>query len=178
LKSTSLPLPAAVTALLTAAIFAVTTVAQTPAPAAGGPPAESHMQHMHMTPTNLQVLPKTMTGEEVHELMDKWAGSLGVHCDTCHVVDTSHVGPNGRPRMNFADDSKPEKRTARIMYTMTEDINKNYIGKIDNTGAVVACGTCHRGHLGPEPFVIPSDDDHDHDHGASVPGAAAPSTAK
>jgi hypothetical protein len=132
------------------------------------------MQHMHMAPTNLQVLPKTMSGEQVHELMDKWAGSLGVHCDTCHAVDTTHVGPNGRPRMNFADDSKPEKRTARIMYTMTEDINKNYIGKIDTTGAMVTCGTCHRGHLGPEPFVIPPDDDHDHDHGGPAPSPAAP----
>ena len=35
------------------------------------------------------------------------------------------MGPNGRPRMNFADDSKPDKKIARIMYSMTQQINKD-----------------------------------------------------
>jgi hypothetical protein len=33
---------------------------------------------------------------------------------------------------------------------------------VENSGAPVTCGTCHRGHLDPEPFVIPPDE-HDHD---------------
>jgi hypothetical protein len=49
------------------------------------------------------------------------------------------------------------------MYKMTEDINMNYVSKVPSSEVPVTCGTCHRGHLGPEPFVIPSDD-HDHDH--------------
>jgi hypothetical protein len=167
LKLTSLSLPAAAKALLTAAVFAVTAVAQTPQapqsqqPAAGSP--GPHSQHTHPAPTNLQVLPKTMTGEQVHELMEKWEGSLGVHCGTCHAADPKNIGPNGRPRLNYADDSKPEKATARLMYKMTEDINMNYVSKVPSSEVPVTCGTCHRGHLGPEPFVIPSDD-HDHDH--------------
>ena len=52
-------------------------------------------------------------------------GSLGVHCDFCHTADPKNLGPNGRPRMNFADDSKPDKKIARIMYTMTQQINKD-----------------------------------------------------
>ncbi len=67
-------------------------------------------------------------------------------------------GPNGKPRLNYADDSKEEKATARKMYLMTEDINKNYVSKIDSSGAPVTCGTCHRGHLGPEPYVIPKEE--------------------
>ena len=46
------------------------------------------------------------------------------------------------------------KQTARVMYTMTEKINVDYVSKVDSSGAPVTCGTCHRGHIGPEPFVI------------------------
>jgi hypothetical protein len=103
----------------------------------------------------LKVLPKDLTGQQVHEIMEKWSASLGTHCDSCHTADPQNIGPNGRPRLNFADDSKPMKDSARLMFKMTEDINTNYVSMIDNSGAAVTCGTCHRGHLGPEPFVIP-----------------------
>jgi hypothetical protein len=109
-------------------------------------------------PTNLKVLPKNLTGQQVHDIMEQWEGSLGSHCNTCHTPDPKNIGPNGRPRLDFVDDSKPEKATARAMYAMMEDINKNHIAKIDSSGAPVTCGTCHRGHLGPEPYVIPPDD--------------------
>jgi hypothetical protein len=114
-------------------------------------------------PTNLKVLPKDLTGREVREIMEKWAGSLGAHCDTCHVADPNHPGPNGRPRLNFPDDSKPDKQIARIMYTMTQQINTDYISKAmdmdkDEEGSPVTCGTCHRGHKMPEEFVIPKEE--------------------
>jgi cytochrome c553 len=178
LKSSSLSLPAAATSLLIAAVFAAATIAQAPqssqAPAGGSPPAP----HTYPAPTNLKVLPKDLTGEQLHEIMEKWEGSLGAHCNTCHAPDPNNIGPNGRPRLNFADDSKPEKSTARLMYKMTEDINKNYVSMVENSGAPVTCGTCHRGHMGPEPFVIPPDE-HDHDgprpvQGPPTTGAATP----
>jgi hypothetical protein len=181
LRLSSLSLPAAASALFAVAVFAVSTVAQAPqaAPPApgqalpagarpGGPPRS------FPAPTNLKVLPKDLTGEQLHEIMEKWAGSLGTHCNTCHAADPKNIGPNGRPRLNFADDSKEDKLTARLMYKMTEDINVNYVSKVPNSDEGVTCGTCHRGHLGPEPFVIP-EDDHDHDHpGAPPAGAPAP----
>lgn len=152
MKLSSLPLPSAAVALLVAAVFAATTSAQAPqaapSPQAGSPPPPHHFP----APTNLKVLPKDMTGEQVHELMEQWEAALGGHCSTCHAADPNNIGPNGRPRLNFADDSKPEKATARLMYKMTEDINSNYVSKIENSGMPVTCGTCHRGHLGPEPF--------------------------
>lgn len=113
-------------------------------------------------PKNLQVLPRNLTGEQVHQIMHKWAAALGTQCSTCHAVDPSRVGPNGRPVLNFADDSKEEKRTARLMYKMTQNINDNYISMVENSGQPVTCGTCHRGHVTPEPFVPPPDHDHDH----------------
>lgn len=173
MKIFTLSLPAA--ALLTAAIFTAATVAQSPqasqpTPAPTGSQGQ-HSQHEHPAPTNLQVLPKTMTGEQVHELMEKWEGYLGVHCSTCHASDPKNIGPNGRPRLNYADDSKDEKQTARLMYKMTEDINVNYVSKVPSSDTPVTCGTCHRGHLGPEPFVLPPDE-HDHDRDALRPPQA------
>ena len=160
---------------LVSALFAVATLAQnsptqqTPvgAPAAGAQAAHEHENHP--APTNLKVLPKTMTGEQVHDLMHKWEGELGAECSTCHAADPNNIGPNGRPRLNFADDSKPEKNTARLMFRMVEDINKNYVSMVENSGVPVSCGTCHRGHLDP-PIYTPVKGDHDHgDHTAPPP---------
>ena len=128
--------------------------AQNPTPA---PPEK----HVHPNPTNLQILPKNLTGEQVHEIMEKWEGELGTGCKTCHTA-SKELGPNGRPQINFADDSKDEKKTARKMYKMVEDINSNYISQIDSSGAPVTCGTCHRGHLSPEPFVPKPEAEHAH----------------
>jgi hypothetical protein len=127
-------------------------------------------------PTNLQVLPKNLTGQEVHEIMETWSGSLGVHCNFCHVEDPKNIGPNGRPRLNFADDAKPDKKIARIMYSMTQQINQDYIKKAmdldtDGMGSPVTCGTCHRGHEMPEQFVIPREEH----HGGPSGGPGAPS---
>jgi len=155
-KKTSLAAPTIAVALLTAAVFAASTVAQAPqAP----PPNGAPMAHAMPPPSNLQVLPKDLTGQQVHEIMEHWAGDLGVHCNTCHVADPNNIGPNGRPRMNFASDEKDEKKMARIMYTMTEDLKKNYVAKVAamdkmaEPAAPVTCGTCHRGHLDPEAFT-------------------------
>jgi cytochrome c553 len=117
-------------------------------------------------------LPKTLTGEQVNEIMEQWESYLGVSCSTCHARDPKNLGPNGRPRMNYADDSKPEKSTARLMYTMTKDVNENYVSMVptkDGAAApTVTCGTCHRGKKDPEPFVISDDNP---PSGASTPPA-------
>jgi hypothetical protein len=165
LKRSPSPLSAAAAALLTAAIVAVSLAAQSPqsAPAtdaAQAPPAGP--PHQHPAPTNLKVLPKDTTGEQVHDIMEGWAGSLGVHCDTCHTPDPGKVGPNGRPRLNFPDDTKPEKNSARLMYTMTQKINDDYVSMVNDGDAKVTCGTCHRGHLKPETYVPPKEHDGPH----------------
>ncbi len=133
-------------------------LARAQAPQTPGPKHE----HEHPTPTNLKVLPKEMTGDQVHDLMHEWEADLGVTCKTCHVENPKDIGPNGRPRLDYAADVKQEKSSARIMYKMLDDINTNYVGKIENSGMPVTCGTCHQGHLNPEPF----------DTEAHKPGAA------
>lgn len=100
-------------------------------------------------PTNLQVFPKDMDPERLMEAMHHISGSLGVHCDYCHEIDQTTHHPN------FASDANPKKNTARAMMRMTQEINQNYISKLD-TKAQVGCGTCHRGNPKPEAFVPPA----------------------
>ena len=143
------------------AAFAIASVAQ-------APPAHEHPSAP--PPTNLQVLPKTMTGEQVHEVMHKWASSLGTGCNTCHAEDPDHKMPNGQPMLNFAADTKPEKTTARLMVKMVMEINSQYIGKLDSAQPV-GCATCHRGHLEPPEFVPAAPEHHDH---PAPPGGEKP----
>ncbi len=105
--------------------------------------------------------------------MHHWAGDLGVECSFCHAADPTKKGPGGRPMLNFPDDSKKEKATARVMVSMMEDINKNYVMKVDNDGKPVSCGTCHRGHKEPEAFVPPPEQ-HDHHEGPPPAGQQPP----
>jgi len=152
-----LPASGAVT-LLGAAVFVCASLAQTPAaPPAGGPPGGGPPRS-YPAPTNLQVLPKNLTGQQVHDIMEGFEAGLGVHCNYCHAADPNNVGPNGRPRLNFASDDKDEKKMARVMITMTQDINKNYVAKVaamdkmPEAAPPVTCGTCHQGHEDPPEF--------------------------
>lgn len=165
----SFPLSLARAAIVVSAAFAVAAYAQSPTTTEQAPPASAAHHHDEPTPTNLKVLPKDMTGEQVHQLMHTWAAELGTECTTCHAADPDRKAPNGRPMLNYADDSKPEKNTARLMYKMVEDINKNYLSTIDNSGMPVSCGTCHRGHVEP-PLFTPPKSEHDHDHPAPPAG--------
>lgn len=158
MKTKILSFSGAALAVLAAAVFAS---AQAPQQAQNAPGGAMHHGPMPK-PTNLKVLPKDLTGEQVHEIMHKWEAQLGAECTTCHAVDPNRKMPNGKPALNFADDSKKEKQTARLMYKMTQDINTNYISMVENSGKPVECGTCHRGHVTPEPFVPKEEEGHEH----------------
>jgi hypothetical protein len=69
------------------------------------------------------------------------------------MVNTESTAFDGKPHLDFADDSKAMKTVARLMYTMTEQINSNYIAKVNGSGMPVTCGTCHRGAVNPGPFA-------------------------
>jgi len=131
-------------------------------------------------PTNLKVLPQDLDGKQVRDIMEKWAGSLGVHCDNCHQTDPTKIGRNGKPELNFPDDSKPAKNIARLMYTMTQEMNHEYISKamqmdtMSDEGAPVTCGTCHRGNKYPPEFVIPKQEGRPPGEGGPPPGAGGP----
>lgn len=105
-------------------------------------------------PINLRVLPKDLTGRQVHDVMEQWVSSLGARCDACHAEDTESTVADEKPHLDFADDSKPMKAFARVMYTMTAAINSNYIATVKGSAANVTCGTCHRGAVNIDPFTV------------------------
>ena len=80
----------------------------------------------------------TLTRFQLQRTMNFMRGSLGVHCDFCHVVDKQ----NG---WQWEKDDKPTKRKARSMIEMVVAMNEKYFdGK-----PVVSCYTCHQGHIKP-----------------------------
>lgn len=110
-------------------------------------------QQMQMPkPTNLQVLPKDISGQQLMATMMGFRKALGVECGFCHAVNPQTHRPN------FASDAKPDKAMARTMIRMTQEINSKYISTIKDPDATpaektVTCGTCHRGKTMPAPFV-------------------------
>ena len=91
---------------------------------------------------NVQVL----KGIPVNQFMDTmgfFAASLGLNCVFCHVPESLENWDK------FAEDV-PRKRTARLMITMVNNINKtNFGGR-----RALTCYSCHRG--GERPKVVPS----------------------
>lgn len=95
---------------------------------------------------NLKVLPKDMSGEEIHKLMKTYSQSLGVRCGFCHEVKQN---AEGKWDADFAADTKKEKETARKMMKMTAAINKKYIKKMGDGFEPITCVTCHMGRSTP-----------------------------
>ena len=108
--------------------------------------------HFH----NLQVFPQNIEREELIAQMRHFTASLGVACDYCHVRIAPDTAPG--PHIDFASDEKPQKHAARVMIRMTNDINKNYIPKIEEMYTTASCWTCHRGQRRPDvaPSVAPA----------------------
>lgn len=162
-------------AILGAAVAAATPSLfsqQTPAPPATSATSQpgARPERHFPKPTNLKVLPKDTSPEQLHEIMEGIAGSLGVHCSFCHVQNqqTHH--------MDFASDAKEDKKIARIMLRMTQNINEQYMTQVNDPDAMpedkhVTCGTCHRGQKMPAHFVPPPEH-----HGPPPAGSEPPAS--
>jgi hypothetical protein len=105
--------------------------------------------------TNLQVLPKDISKDDLVNTMRLFARSLGVHCDHCH----EEVGET----VDWASDKKEAKNAARTMMKMVHEINTNYMPKTEplpgeKSGDKVNCWTCHRG--AKEPAQGPPPEEH------------------
>jgi hypothetical protein len=136
----------------------------TPAPAAQ---AAQPPRGPRPNPTNIKVLPKNITGDEVIKVMHQYEGDLGVDCGFCHARNPE------TKRNDFPSDANPVKDTARMMIRMTDDLNTKYLTQLEDrrTADPITCGTCHRGMSHPEPFVPKP-----HEKG-NPPLAPAPSSA-
>jgi hypothetical protein len=146
------PIPIRSAGLVASFVAAVCLVTMAARPPQSANNTSSLQPASYPAPTNVRVLPAELNGKQVHDIMEKWSAGLGLGCSVCHANDRGKSDQDGHPLLDFASDAKPEKATARMMYTMTEEINQKYIAKMDGSGVPVNCGTCHRGHMGPEPF--------------------------
>jgi hypothetical protein len=89
--------------------------------------------------TNLEVLPKDISKNDLQATMRGFAFALNVRCPYCHVQKADM-------KMDFPADDKDQKKTARIMLQMVAAINHDYVSKIGKPAPVqVECATCHRG---------------------------------
>jgi hypothetical protein len=97
---------------------------------------------------NVQVL-KGMTAEAlVHKMNDDYAAALSWNCTNCH-----RLAAQG----NFASDTATDKKRARFMQQMTDELNTVTLPKLypKNTPKV-SCVTCHRGYNEPpEKLLLP-----------------------
>lgn len=111
---------------------------------------------------NVQVLPKTLTRQELIAIMRTFTRGLGVRCNHCHVVTET----TPEEKLDFPSDAKEEKRVARVMIQMTQQINGAWLERVEEAEGHheevtpeasatllqprVGCWTCHRGKTEPE----------------------------
>jgi tetratricopeptide (TPR) repeat protein len=97
--------------------------------------------------TNLKILPKTISKDDLIEDMRGYSVGLGVRCGFCHAQVDSTKGKG----LNFASDAKDEKKIARTMMTMVSTINTTLVPKSGiSAPRKVQCITCHHGVEHPE----------------------------
>ena len=114
-------------------------IAATPYPA---------QQTAHSKPTNLKVLPKDTSGDDIDKLMHRFEQDLGVPCGYCHEQNTQTKA------IDFASDENPVKETARYMIKMNNDINTKYLAQLGDRryAEPLTCGNCHQGQIDPPTF--------------------------
>jgi photosynthetic reaction center cytochrome c subunit len=89
---------------------------------------------------NIKILKGMPAGRLVNIMNMGFGRSLGVSCGFCHVPGKWDL------------DDKEEKNTARLMFTMVQTINRDFMSKVPNdrgAAPVVNCMTCHRGNAKP-----------------------------
>jgi Photosynthetic reaction centre cytochrome C subunit len=104
--------------------------------------------------TNLKVLPKDTTPDQIVTIMKGFAEALNVGCVACHK------GKVDAPlsTFDFPDDSKEIKEVTRNMILMTRDINTKYpdgMPEASEKNPLVTCATCHRRNRHPETDLPP-----------------------
>ncbi len=120
---------------------------------------------------NLQVLPKDISRDSLETVMRGFTGALGVRCEYCHVRAAGNAAPPppdtagraggggrgrggfGGNRMDYKSDDKVEKKRARFMLKMVQQINGTILPDLPERPehpVSVSCQTCHHGQNRPQ----------------------------
>ena len=81
---------------------------------------------------NIKVM-NDMSDAEVMAAMRQWQDELGTNCSFCHAG------------ADFPSEDNPKKQTARVMFKMLKQINKDFL---EGKGS---CATCHNSATKPAP---------------------------
>lgn len=90
-------------------------------------------------PKNLKVLPDSVRGARLGQVMRGFTAALGVRCEYCHT------GQGDLSNFDFTSDDKPAKNKARLMLKMVMAINGTHLAELGDQRIQVTCATCHRG---------------------------------
>lgn len=93
--------------------------------------------------TNLKILPKDISKEDLERVMHGFNDALGVKCSFCHA-------PGANDKLDFASDAIKYKEISRGMMKMTSGINKKYFHVKNPAEFKVTCFTCHNGKEEPQ----------------------------
>ena len=113
--------------------------------------ATPHATHQHdplPRPTNLKVLSKEMSGDDINKLMHQYEQQLGVTCGFCHEENEQ------ARKLDYTSDGNSVKSTARMMIAMTNDLNTKYLAQLGDRRYAdpLTCGNCHQGQAHPPVF--------------------------
>jgi len=92
---------------------------------------------------NVQVLKGITAAQLVHKMDKEYGEALSWNCTNCH-----RFAPQG----NFASDTSNDKKRARFMQQMVNNINHDQLPKLyPKDTPSVTCAACHRGYNEPPP---------------------------
>jgi hypothetical protein len=95
--------------------------------------------------TNLQVLPKDLSRQQLVGIMRGFALNLGIRCEHCHVGEGNDLS-----KFDFASDARPAKAAARSMLALVTRVNADLVTALGPAAEPrVTCYTCHRGAAKP-----------------------------
>jgi hypothetical protein len=137
--------------VLSCSVFGVATGAAFQSPGAMAPNGPMSVQkNPHPKPTNLKVLSKDISADDIDKLMHGYEKQLGVPCGYCHQQNAE------TKQIDFASDENPTKQAARLMISMTADINNKYLAQLGDrrNASPITCGNCHQGQADPPDYVI------------------------
>jgi tetratricopeptide (TPR) repeat protein len=89
-------------------------------------------------PTNLKILPKDISNQDLRNVMQNFSSALGVHCEYCHYEEEN----------DFASDGMETKKITRVMMKMKSNINETFLKEarsIKNDVVDLNCVSCHHG---------------------------------
>ena len=112
----------------------------------------SFAQNPFEEPKNLTVLPKSLKGDALRQVMRRFSFAIGEQCSYCH----DRVEDENGARMVWDTDNNDMKRVTREMIKLVGHIRQTsanlYPNNPDHQPTIVVCTTCHRGQANP--FLI------------------------